>query len=93
VASAGRVVVVGLSSRAAPLRVGELAFKELDVLGVSCCGAEEFAEAVALVARRRDAAARLITHEFTLEQAPEALAFAMENPAEVLKAVVRLDAR
>ena len=91
VASAGRVLVVGLSSDDAPLRVGDLAFKELDVLGVSCCGASEFAQAVDLVARRSDVAAALITHEFTLEQAPEAIAYAIAHPAEVMKAVVRLE--
>jgi hypothetical protein len=36
-------------------------------------------------------AAPLITHEFALEQAPEAIAYAMGNPAEVMKAVVRID--
>jgi threonine dehydrogenase-like Zn-dependent dehydrogenase len=61
------------------------------VLGTSCCGPAEFAEAVELVGRRRDVAAALVTHEFTLEQAPEAIAYAMANPAEVLKAVVRVD--
>ena len=35
----------------------------------------------------------LVTHEFSLEQAPEAIAYAMEHPAEVMKAVVRVDAR
>jgi threonine dehydrogenase-like Zn-dependent dehydrogenase len=91
VAPAGRVVVVGLSSNEAPLRIGALPFKEIDVLGVSCCGAEEFAAAVDLVARRKDAAAGLVTHEFPLEQAPEAMAFAIEHPADVMKAVVRID--
>ena len=62
------------------------------MLGVSCCGSGEFAEAVDLVGRRQDAAAGLVTHEFTLEQAPEAIAYAMEHPTEVMKAVVRLDA-
>jgi threonine dehydrogenase-like Zn-dependent dehydrogenase len=85
VAPVGRVVVVGLSS--------ERPFKEIDVLGVSCCGSDEFAAAVDLVARRRDAAAGLVTHEFTFEQAPEAIAYAIEHPAEVMKAIVRLDAR
>jgi L-gulonate 5-dehydrogenase len=88
VASAGRVLVVGLSGHDAPLRIGDLAFKELDLLGVSCCGAEEFAQAVDLVARRSEEAAALITHEFTLEQAPEAIAYAIAHPAEVMKAVV-----
>ena len=91
VAQAGRVLVVGLSGAPAPLQVGALPFKEIDVLGVSCCGSDEFAEAVDLVGRRREAAAGLVTHEFTLEQAPEAIAYAMQHPAEVMKAVVRLD--
>jgi L-gulonate 5-dehydrogenase len=89
-APAGRVVVVGLSGEAAPVRVGSLPLKELDVLGTSCCGASEFAEAVALVGRSRDVAAGLVTHEFTLEQAPEAIEYAMEHPADVMKAVVRI---
>ena len=38
VAQAGRVVVVGLSGEHTPIRVGDLPFKEIDVLGVSCCG-------------------------------------------------------
>ena len=90
VAAAGRVVVVGLSADDAPVRIGALPFKEIDVLGVSCCGAAEFEAAVELVRRRRDAAAGLVTHEFGLEQAPEAIAYAMEHPAEVMKAIVRI---
>ena len=43
----------GLSGHDAPLRVGDLAFKEIDVLGVSCCNGDEFAEAVDLVAGGR----------------------------------------
>lgn len=91
VAPAGRVVVVGLSSHDAPLCVGDLAFKEIDVVGVSCCNAEEFGEAVSLVARQRDALATLVTHEFPLEQAPAAIEYAIGHPAEVMKAVIRLE--
>jgi L-gulonate 5-dehydrogenase len=92
VAPAGRVAVVGLSAHDTPLRVGDLPFKEIDVLGVSCCTGDEFAEAVALVARRRDALSHLLTHEFPLERAPDAIVYALEHPAEVMKAVVRLEA-
>jgi threonine dehydrogenase-like Zn-dependent dehydrogenase len=91
VAHAGRVVVVGLSGHDAPFRAGDLSFKELDLLGVSCCSADEFAAAVEIVGRRRDAAAPLVTHQFPLEQAPEAMEYALHNPDEVMKAVVRLD--
>jgi L-gulonate 5-dehydrogenase len=92
VSPAGRVIVVGLSSHDAPLRIGDLAFKEIDVLGVSCCSSDDFSEAVSLVARRRDRLAGLVTHEFPLEQTPEAIAYAMEHPTEVMKAVIRLEA-
>jgi threonine dehydrogenase-like Zn-dependent dehydrogenase len=91
VAQAGRVVIVGLSAHDAPLRVGDLAFKEIDLLGVSCCNGDEFAEAVALVARREDALRGLVTHEFQLEETPEAMDYAMRNPTEVMKAVIRLE--
>jgi threonine dehydrogenase-like Zn-dependent dehydrogenase len=93
VAPAGRVVVVGLSSDEAPIRVGALPFNEIDLLGVSCCNADEFAAAVDLVRRRADVAAPLVSHEFELEHAPGAIDFAIANPAEVMKAVVRLDGR
>ena len=91
VAPAGRVVVVGLSGEPAPVRVGDLPFKEIDVIGTSCCGSGDFAGAVDLVRRRRDAVSGLVSHEFDLEQAPAAIAYALEHPAEVMKAVVRLE--
>jgi threonine dehydrogenase-like Zn-dependent dehydrogenase len=91
VSHAGRVVVVGLSAHDAPLRVGDLAFKEVDVLGVSCCNGDEFAEAVSLVARRQEALAGLVTHEFSLEETPVAIDYAMRHPAEVMEAVIRLE--
>jgi threonine dehydrogenase-like Zn-dependent dehydrogenase len=91
VSQAGRVVVVGLSAHDAPLRVGDLAFREIDVLGVSCCNGAEFAEAASLVARRRDALAGLVTHEFSLEAAPVAIDYAIRHPAEVMKAMIRLE--
>jgi threonine dehydrogenase-like Zn-dependent dehydrogenase len=88
VASAGRAVQVGMSAQEVTLRVGILTEKELDLLGVSCCGAEEFAEAVAMVERNAGVLERLISHRFALEQAPQALRFAMDNPTEVMKVVI-----
>ena len=85
------MVVVSLSSERAPIRVGDLPLKEIDVLGVSCCRSDDFAAAVDLVSRRRDVAATLVTHQFALEEAPKAIDYAMHHPAEVMKAVVRLD--
>jgi threonine dehydrogenase-like Zn-dependent dehydrogenase len=90
VAATGRIVVVGLSGHEVPLRVGALPFRELDVLGVSCCQGHEFAEAAQLVMRHHDAVEPLLTHEFSLEEAPHAIAFAIEHPAEVMKAVIHI---
>jgi threonine dehydrogenase-like Zn-dependent dehydrogenase len=90
VAQAGRVVIVSLSGERAPIRVGDLPLKEVDLLGTSCCRADEFAEAVDLVTRRRESAAPLVTHEFELHEAPKAIDYAMRHPAEVMKAVVRV---
>jgi L-gulonate 5-dehydrogenase len=90
VAFAGRVVVAGISEREVSLPIGSFVFKELDVVGTSCCSADEFAEAIELVARNRAAVERLVTHEYTLEQAPAAIAYALEHPSEVMKALVRL---
>lgn len=89
VASAGRAVQVGMSADEVPLRIGSLTEKEIDLLGVSCCDADDFAEAVAVVERNGDSIARLISHEFPLAQAPDALSFAMGHPTEVMKVVIR----
>lgn len=90
VASAGRVVVAGLSDRTFELPVTALPMKEVDLLGTSCCNASEFASAVELVRSRRDAVRDLITHELPLERAPEAIAHAIAHPQDVMKFVVRV---
>jgi len=89
VASAGRAVQVGMSGREVSLRLGSLTEKELDVLGVSCCTPEDFAEAVAVVERNQEAIGRLISHEFPLDRAPEAMAYAAGNPTDVMKVIIR----
>jgi threonine dehydrogenase-like Zn-dependent dehydrogenase len=88
VASAGRAVQVGMSGEEVSLRIGSLTEKELDLLGVSCCGASEFGQAVAVVERNADLLEPLVSHRFALDQAPEALRFAMENPTEVMKVII-----
>lgn len=88
-ASAGRAVQVGMSTAEVALRVGSLTEKELDLLGVSCCDADDFGEAVRVVERNGEAIERLISHQFPLAQAPDALRFAISNPTEVMKVVIR----
>ena len=89
VTPAGRVVQVGMSGDEVALRLGSFTEKELDVVGVACCGTGEFAEAVDLTERNAEQLARLVSHEFPLSEAPQALQFAMETPSEVMKVVIR----
>ena len=91
VASAGRAVQVGMSVDEVPIRIGSLTEKELDFLGVCCCGTGEFAGAVEVVERNGPALARMISHQFPLTESPQALRFAMDNPSDVMKVVIRGD--
>jgi len=86
--SAGRLVMVGMSHHDVPLRVFGFVDKEIDVLGVSCAQDAEFEEAVRFVERNGDRLENLITQEFPLERAPEALRWAMDHPAEAMKVVI-----
>jgi threonine dehydrogenase-like Zn-dependent dehydrogenase len=88
--SAGRVVIVGMGPDEVALRVGSFTEKELDVLGTSVCNGDEFAAAVAIVERNAELLAPLVSHEFPLDRAPEALSYAMENAADVMKVVIRI---
>jgi L-gulonate 5-dehydrogenase len=89
--SAGRLVMVGMSRHDVPMRVFGFVDKELDVLGVSCAQPGEFEEAIAFVERHSDRVERLITQEYPLEQAPDALQWAMDHPAEAMKVVIEIN--
>jgi L-gulonate 5-dehydrogenase len=86
--SAGRLVMVGMSHHDVPLRVFGFVDKELDVLGVSCCNPGEFEEAVGFVERNGDKLENLVTQEFPLERADEAIRWAIDHPAEAMKVVI-----
>ena len=89
VASAGRVVIVGISDLEVSLPVIDFTRKELTILG-SRNSAGIFGDAVALVQRHRERVRRLITHRFRLEEAAQALEFAIEHPAEAEKVIIML---
>lgn len=86
-ASAGRVVVVGLSDQEVSLPIIDFTRKELTILG-SRNNAGLFGEAIDLVRRHRDRVERLVTHRYPLAQVPEAIDFAAEHPAEVEKVMI-----
>jgi threonine dehydrogenase-like Zn-dependent dehydrogenase len=87
-APAGRLVLVALSPYEVTLPLIDFPIRELDVLGVSCCNAKEFADAVDLVRRNEAAVARLITDEFAFEQAPDAIAYVADGSPALMKAVI-----
>jgi L-gulonate 5-dehydrogenase len=90
VAPAGRLVLVALSHHDVTLPLMDFPIRELDVLGVSCCNAAEFADAVDLVRRHEQAVARLITDEFRFAQAPAAIAYVADGAPELMKAVIKV---
>jgi len=90
VCSAGRVVVVGMSAAAAPLRSGIFPEKEIDVVGSSCATAMDFRAAVRLVADHRDSIAALLTHRFPLTRAREAMETVINSQADVVKVLINV---
>ena len=89
--SAGRVVVVSLSSGTAPVRPGAFPEKEIDVIGSSCATAADFAAAIRLVVASRADIAQLFSHHFPLARAAEAFEFAMSRPPDAIKIVVTVN--
>jgi threonine dehydrogenase-like Zn-dependent dehydrogenase len=91
VSAAGRVVVVGMSSAAAPIRPGAFPEKEIEVTGSSCATAEDFRNAIRLVSANRASLAALFSHHFPLSRAAEAFEFAMKRPPDAIKIVVTVN--
>lgn len=92
VSAAGRVVVVGMSSAAVPLRPGVFPEKEIDVLGSSCATAADFGTAIQFVRAHRAALSVLCSHRFPLARAAEAFEFATRRPPDAIKVVVSVPA-
>lgn len=89
VSSAGRVVIVGIGHEEVSLPINAFTERELTILGSTVCTHEDFAEAIRIVGAYRDAVARLITHERPLDDTVDAIAYAMANPDQVMKLVIR----
>ncbi|HKG26390.1 MAG TPA: zinc-binding alcohol dehydrogenase family protein [Thermomicrobiales bacterium] len=89
VASAGRVVIVGLSEQEVSLPILDFTRKEMTILG-SRNNAGLFAHAVDLVRRHRERMTAMITHRYPLDRFPEAIKFAAEHPAEAEKVMIEV---
>jgi 2-desacetyl-2-hydroxyethyl bacteriochlorophyllide A dehydrogenase len=91
VSAAGRVVVVGMSSAAVPIRPGAFPEKEIDVIGSSCATADDFRNAINLIRTNRAQIAALFSHHFPLARAAEAFEFAMNRSPDAVKIVVTVN--
>jgi threonine dehydrogenase-like Zn-dependent dehydrogenase len=89
---AGRVVVLGVFSRPAPVNLFALMVKELEVVGSNTYGQDhrgpEFAAAVALLPRLGSELASLQTHAFPLESVAEGFACAADKRSGAIKVTI-----
>ena len=93
VSSAGRVVVVGMSAAAAPLRSGIFPEKEIEVAGSSCATTAEFRTAIRLVTAHRESVAALLTRRFPLAKAREAIDCVARPAADVVKVLITMNGK
>ena len=87
VAPSGTVVVVGLSTESVPIPMVLFTRKELTVVG-SRNNAGVFGAAVDLVRSNRERAAKLISHRFPFDRAPEAFELALTSPGTTEKVII-----
>ncbi|MER5669617.1 alcohol dehydrogenase catalytic domain-containing protein [Pseudonocardia alni] len=88
VATAGRVVLVGISDRSVTLSMRTLPVKDVDVLG-SRNSQRRMGEALALLAAHPEATAALVTHRLPMDRVDEA--FALLRAADELVGKVAID--
>jgi L-gulonate 5-dehydrogenase len=90
VASAGRLVVVGISDQQVALPIGPFTDKEYDIRGSSCHEREDFHEAIRLVSEVRNRLEPHLRTEFPLEDAAGALEYSRSRPEAAIKVMVRV---
>ncbi|MEW1950921.1 alcohol dehydrogenase catalytic domain-containing protein [Pseudarthrobacter sp902506025] len=91
VASAGRIVQVGISPRAVTLSMKDIPFKELDIMG-SRNSLNLIPDGLALLARHPGQARALMTHRFGFRDLPEAYALMGNRTEKVGKIVIDMPA-
>ncbi|MHC6591599.1 alcohol dehydrogenase catalytic domain-containing protein [Arthrobacter sp. C152] len=91
VASAGRIVQVGISPRAVTLSMKDIPFKELDIMG-SRNSLNLIPDGLALLARHPGQAWALMTHRFGFRELPEAFALMGNRTEKVGKIVIDMPA-
>ena len=90
-APTARIVQVGISARNAALSLREVPFKELEIRG-SRNSLNLIPDALEIIARRQDLAARLVTHRFAFDALAEAFETMIDPEQPVGKIVIDLPA-
>lgn len=90
VASAGRVIVVGISGDEASVPLGPFTDKEFDMLGSSCHDRVDVEAAIDVVRAARFSLAEQLGPEYPLERAADAFEFAGAHPDRAMKVLVRV---
>jgi L-gulonate 5-dehydrogenase len=91
VASAGRIVQVGISPRAVTFSLKDIPFKELDIMG-SRNSLNLIPDGLALLARHPSQARTLLTHRFGFRDLPKAFALMGNRTEKVGKIVIDMPA-
>ncbi|QCB96419.1 2-deoxy-scyllo-inosamine dehydrogenase [Arthrobacter sp. PAMC25564] len=91
VASAGRIVQVGISARVATLSMKAIPFKELDLMG-SRNSLDLIPDGLALLARHQDQARSLVTHRFGFENLQQAYELMRNRTGKVGKILIEMPA-
>lgn len=89
-APGGKVVLVGMGSPLQNLNIGAAAVREVDLLSLWRY-ANTFPTAIDLVQRGRIDIKSLVTHQFSLDRAEEALDVALKKPEGLIKVVITSD--
>ncbi|MBC8077775.1 MAG: zinc-binding alcohol dehydrogenase family protein [Chloroflexales bacterium] len=89
VASAGRIVLVGVTTKPVTFPGLDFTRKELTIVG-SRNSASQFSNAVRFVSEHRATVAAMITHRFPFDQVVRAFQTADTQPEDVCKAVVMI---
>lgn len=90
VASAGRVVVVGISGDDAPVPLGSFTEKEFDLLGSSCHERADVEAAIDVVRAAAPTLGGMLGPEYPLEEAAQAFAYSGAHPEGATKVLVRV---
>ena len=90
-ASAGRIVQVGISPRSASVSMKDIPFKELDLMG-SRNSLNLIPDGLALLARHPDQARALMTHRFAFEDLQQAYELMRSRTEKVGKILIEMPA-